>query len=179
MVIIDYFSDVLCVWAYSGQVRLDELQKEFADDILVRHRFMPLFADTRTRVDKAWEDKGGYAGFGAHVQELCAQWPHTRLHPGVWTDCRPSSCTSAHVFLRAVSLCLGLEETGADPQREARAVFDRLVSATRKAFFEQALDVSRLSVLLELLPATGPTAASVKAKIDCCLASCSSPCSAA
>ncbi len=35
---IDYFSDVLCVWAYAAQIRLDELKADarFADSPLVR-----------------------------------------------------------------------------------------------------------------------------------------------
>ena len=28
MITIDYFSDLLCVWAYGGQVRLDALQRD-------------------------------------------------------------------------------------------------------------------------------------------------------
>lgn len=161
MITIDYFSDILCVWAYGGQIRLDELQQEFAGEILVRQRFMPLFADTRTRIGEGWNDKGGFNGFGRHMQEVCAQWGHTRLHSGVWTDCRPTSCTTSHVFLKAVGLCLGLEEAGDDPRPEARAVFDRLSAQTRTAFFEQAKDVSRLPVLLELLGPTGVPADSV------------------
>jgi len=154
VITIDYFSDVLCVWAYGGQVRLDELQQEFAGEILVRQRFMPLFADTHTRIGEGWKDKGGFKGFGRHMQEVCAQWEHTRLHPGAWGDCNPTSCTTPHVFLKAVSLCLGIEQAGDEAHPESRALFDRLVAQTRIGFFEQAQDVSRLSVLLDLLHQT-------------------------
>jgi len=166
VITIDYFSDVLCVWAYGGQVRLDELQQEFAGEILVRQRFMPLFADTRTRIGEGWKDKGGFGAFGRHMQEVCAQWQHTRLHAGAWTECSPSSCTTAHVFLKAVSLCLGIEQSEDDPHIEARAMFDRLVAQTRTEFFEQAKDVSKLSVLLELLGATGIQADAVTKMIE-------------
>ena len=54
MITIDYFSDVLCVWAYGGQVRLEELQRALGDQVLVRQRFMPLFADTRARIGEGW-----------------------------------------------------------------------------------------------------------------------------
>ena len=155
MITIDYFSDVLCVWAYGGQVRLDELQREFAHEVLVRQHFMPLFADTRTRIGEGWKDKGGFVGFGAHMQEVCKQWEHTQLHADVWTACRPSSCMTTHVFLKAVSLCLGLEHADRQPDGGARSVFDALVAQTRAAFFEQAKDVSSLSVLVELLGSTG------------------------
>lgn len=166
MITIDYFSDVLCVWAYGGQVRLDALQREFGDEVLVRHRFMSLFADTRTRIGEGWRDKDGYIGFGRHTQEVCAQWGHARLHPGVWLECRPSSCVTSHVFLKAVSLCLGLEQDGGGCTAASRGRLDRLVAATRAAFFERAQDVSSLAVLLDLLPPSGVPADAVKAKID-------------
>ena len=40
---IDYFSDVLCVWAYLGQIRVDELKKTFGDNVSIHYRFMPIF----------------------------------------------------------------------------------------------------------------------------------------
>ena len=58
VITIDYFSDTLCVWAYAGQIRLNELQREFGEQVLVRHRFMPLFADSATRIAAGWEDQG-------------------------------------------------------------------------------------------------------------------------
>ena len=156
MITIDYFSDVLCIWAYGGQIRLDELQREFAGDILVRQRFMPLFADTRVRIGEGWKDKGGFAGFGQHMHKVCGQWDHTRLHAGVWSECRPTSCTAAHVFLKAAGLCLGLEWVDEDSDAGACARFDRLVARVRSAFFEQARDVSSLPVLTDLLESGDP-----------------------
>ena len=155
VITIDYFSDVLCIWAYAGQVRLDELQREFAGDILVRQRFMPLFADSGTRIGEGWKDKGGFRGFGQHMHKVCSQWEHTRLHADVWSTCRPSSCGSAHLFLKAAGLCLGLERPDQDGDADARALLDRLVATVRVAFFEQAQDISQLRVLLGLLEGTG------------------------
>lgn len=164
MVTIDYFSDVLCVWAYGGQIRLDELQRELGEEILVRQRFMPLFADTATRIGDGWRDKDGFEGFGRHMQEVCAQWEHADLHGDVWTHCRPTSCTTAHVFLVAAGLCLGVDDD--DAPREGRAVFDRLVVRVRKAFFEQARDISRMEVLRTLLASDDPPYDALCARID-------------
>lgn len=166
MITIDYFSDVLCVWAYGGQIRLDELQREFAGEILVRQRFVPLFADTQTRIGEGWKDKDGFEGFARQMHEVCERWEHTRLHRGVWTDCRPTSCTTSHVFLKAVSLRLGLERADEDPNPEARGVMDKLVAQTRTAFFERAKDISSLPVLLEQLGDTGVPVASVMEMIE-------------
>ncbi len=35
---ISYFSDVLCVWAYVSQIRLDELNRQFGDKVEISHR---------------------------------------------------------------------------------------------------------------------------------------------
>jgi len=166
VITIDYFSDVLCVWAYGGQIRLDELQQEFAGELLVRQRFLPLFADTRTRIGEGWKDKGGFDAFGRQMQEVCSQWEHTRLHSGAWNDCRPTSSTTSHVFLKAVSLCLGLEQAEDDPNPEVRTVFDRLVVQTRTDFFEQAKDISSLPVLLDLLESGDPGRGDVMRRIE-------------
>lgn len=165
MITIDYFSDVLCVWAYGGQIRLDELEQEFGERVLVRQRFMALFADTRTRIGAGWKDKGGFEGFGEHLVEVCGQWEHTHLSTDVWTRCRPISCVTAHVFLRAASLCLGLGDSD-DPLRPQRANLDTLVREVRLAFFERAEDISDLAVLMALLPPAGIRASDVRRRID-------------
>lgn len=165
MITIDYFSDVLCVWAYGGQIRLDELQREFGDDIRIRHCFMMLFADTQTRIGEGWKDEGGFAGFGRHLHEVCEQWPHTTPHQDVWTRCRPRSSTSVHVFLKAVGLCLGFDDEDAVSE-DNRKLFDGLVAEARLLFFEQGKDVSQLSVLLPLLDKAGLSETAVRDKID-------------
>jgi predicted DsbA family dithiol-disulfide isomerase len=164
LITIDYFSDVLCIWAYGGQVRLDELQKTFGTDVLVRHRFMSLFADTQTRIGEGWAGQGGFDGFGHHMQEVCDQWPHTHLHADVWTRCRPCSCTTAHVFLKAAGLLLGIEDT--EPDRDACTVHERLVTRVRTAFFEHGEDVASMAVLRELLDADMPAMASITERIN-------------
>lgn len=42
-IVIDHFSDVLCVWAYAAQIRMDELKREFGEQIQVNYHFMPVF----------------------------------------------------------------------------------------------------------------------------------------
>ncbi len=166
MITIDYFSDVLCIWAYGGQVRLDELQREFAGDVLVRHHFMGLFADTQGRIAEGWKDEGGFEGFAAHMQEVCEQWDHVQPSPDVWRGCRPVSCTTAHVFLKAVALCLGLEQDDGTVDTATRVRFDRLVGTVRAAFFAHGQDIARRDVLLGLLGDGDPTAQQVAKRID-------------
>jgi len=58
----DHFSDVLCIRAYGGQVRLDELARRLPDQLGVTYRFILLFGDTKQRIGKGWGDRCGFAG---------------------------------------------------------------------------------------------------------------------
>ncbi len=40
---IHYFTDVLCIWAWISQRRIDELAEEFGDQIKIEHRFVDVF----------------------------------------------------------------------------------------------------------------------------------------
>jgi predicted DsbA family dithiol-disulfide isomerase len=70
------------------------------------------------------------------------------------------------VFLRAAALCLGCDDAGEDSDRAALAAFDGLTAEVRRAFFERALDVSRMDVLLGLLGPSGPASDEVRGRID-------------
>lgn len=165
MITIDYFSDVLCVWAYGGQIRVDELERTFSDRVIVRQHFVTLFADTPTRIGEGWKQQGGFDGFAEHLKKVCAQWPHTHLHGNVWTRCRPVSCLTSHIFLRAAAIALGADDDdNADPQ--ARARFSQLVMAVRCAFFEQARDIADMGVLTELLDEADLSEGQVRRLID-------------
>jgi predicted DsbA family dithiol-disulfide isomerase len=71
---IHYFTDVLCVWAYLAQVRLDELIKNNASDIEISYHFMPIFGNTEHRIGEGWKDKGSYAAFGQHTRKVCVAY---------------------------------------------------------------------------------------------------------
>ena len=43
---IKYFSDVLCVWAYASQARIDAVKETFGDDVQITQRFCSVFGDT-------------------------------------------------------------------------------------------------------------------------------------
>ena len=36
---ITYFSDVLCIWAYVAQARIDAVKKKFGDTVQIKHQF--------------------------------------------------------------------------------------------------------------------------------------------
>lgn len=98
-VVIDYYTDALCVWAYFGQVKVDELKREFGERVVLRHRFIPLFGCCESRIGQG---EGGYEGYSAHVLELARNFPHVEVHPRIWLDVRPASSLPVHLVLKAV-----------------------------------------------------------------------------
>jgi len=158
MLTIDYFSDVLCIWAFGGQVRVDELEQQFGNQIELRYRFIPIFAAAKSNIEKVWKDQGGFAGFNRHLQTVAEQWPHVSCHPGLWLDdCMPASSTTPHVILKAVSL---LEEQAiVDSDRHAefdgKTRFEALMWKIRQAFFQAGQNISEFSVLEKLAGEVG------------------------
>src|SRR6516165_1727568 len=48
---ISYFSDVLCVWAYISEVRIDAIKEKFGEAVRIEHHFCSVFGDTATKVN--------------------------------------------------------------------------------------------------------------------------------
>lgn len=143
---VEYFSDVLCIWAYGGQIRLDELKQHCGDQLQITHRFLPLFAATGQRLDREWGTRGGQPAYAAHVQAIASGWSHVKLHPGVWRENVPASSTPAHLFLKAVQL---LAQRGrlAEKRKDAVNRFEAIAWRVRCAFFEEARNVGHRKVL--------------------------------
>ena len=135
------FSDVLCIWAYIAQARIDEVELQYGEQVEVDYRFCSVFADTRHKMATVWKDRGGYEGFADHLQEVGTQFEHINLHPGIWRECKPMSSTPAHLTLKAVQAC--------SPEQA-----EQLLHNVRKAFFERALDISNADILELLLQET-------------------------
>lgn len=142
------FSDVLCVWAYVAQVRLDKLRDAWGEHIRITHRYINLFGDTATRIGAGWAGRGGYAGFGQHVVEVCASFPQVRVSPDVWALCRPCTSGNAHLLLKAAQL---LEQDDRIPPGAAA----QLAWALRLAFFRDARDIAEFGVVLDVAAQCG------------------------
>ena len=140
---IEYFSDLLCVWAYIAQARIEELQANFGEQVQIHTRFCGVFGDTAFKVGTGWKKRGGYAGFARHVHEVGEQFGHVELHPDLWTRVRPASSAAAHLVVKAVQR---LETDDAGP-----AAAEQLAWALRLAFFRDARDIARWSVLQDVL----------------------------
>jgi predicted DsbA family dithiol-disulfide isomerase len=165
---ISYVSDVLCVWAYVAEVRLDTLRKEFGASIELEYRFIPIFGATRYRIAEGWKDRGGYAGFGAHIREVAKDFPHVTVAPRVWDEVAPTTSAAAHEMLCAARL---LQDEGAissdrSSDRRGRTLFEESIWRVRAAFFEQARDVSDRRVLLDVLAEAGLPIPKIEAKLS-------------
>jgi predicted DsbA family dithiol-disulfide isomerase len=155
---IVYFSDVLCVWAYIAQLRIDAVRQAFGDQVVFEHRFCSVFGDAARKIPAAWGDKGGYAGFNAHLRESAAAFPEIALNPDLWLSVRPASSWGAHLFLKAVQLD---EAAGGGPPGLAESV----VRALRHAFFAQGRDIGRRDVQDDVAASLGVELARIQALI--------------
>jgi predicted DsbA family dithiol-disulfide isomerase len=146
---IEYFSDVLCVWAYGAQIRLDQLKQDFGDQVQIAHRFLPLFAATAERIQREWGARGGYAGYNEHVRQIVSTWPHVEVHPQIWLENVPASSMPAHLFLKAVQLLEQRGQLGKTPPtgKEATGALEVAAWRVRLAFFKEARDVAQQVVL--------------------------------
>ncbi len=141
---VSYFSDVLCVWAYVAQIKLDELRRQFGDRICVKHRFLHLFGDVAARMETGWADKGGAAGYSRHVQQIAARFDHIAVDPEIWTRNVPSTSMSCHLFLKAIQLLetQGVVSAAPDERFDGRSVVEEAVSRCRLGFFRDLKDIA-------------------------------------
>lgn len=138
---IYYYSDILCIWAWIAQLRIDELHRQLEDKIEIHHHFVDVFGDVQHKIDSSWCDRGGYPGYAAHVHTAAENFPELKIHPAVWHEVRPTSSANAHLVIKACELA-----------------YDAATSHTaeltlRRAFFLDAMDISNLDRLFEILAA--------------------------
>jgi predicted DsbA family dithiol-disulfide isomerase len=150
---LTYYSDILCVWAYIAQARVDEVAEQFAADVSIDYRFCSVFGDTAHKIGTGWADRGGYEGFAEHVHEAVSEFDHVTLHPEIWQRDRPASSTPAHILVK------GVQRVDA---HQCSAVLHEL----RRAFFERCLDIGRWSVLQAVLEAVDVSVEAVREAID-------------
>lgn len=156
---IIHYSDILCIWAYIGQVRIDELIADFGDRVAVEYRLFPVFGHARGKFEKQWADRGGVAGYSRHVRHLAEQFEHVDLHPDVWTATAPRSSLPAHLYLCALRLA-------ESEKRVAAGAFTGMARALRLAFFAEGADISQRGVLRGLLEREGLAVDELEAYID-------------
>ncbi|MBT8131073.1 MAG: DsbA family protein [Gammaproteobacteria bacterium] len=155
---IDYYSDLLCVWAYVGHERTCELQRQFPGQLQWAWHYLPVFGDVQTKFDDQWKDRGGAEGYAAHVREIIADFDHVKLNSQCWKTVQPASSAPAHLWLAAARLAEGAGDL--PPESE-----EKLAWALRTAFFEQALNIAEQATLIEVSNSLGIDSAVLLARL--------------
>lgn len=147
---ISYYSDVLCIWAYAAERRLQELTDAFGDQISIDSHYCSVFPDAWGKI----EGRGGFEKFNAHLREVAARFPHITVNDAVWLRGRPRTSASPHQFLKAVEL---VDRDSGDPA--TRPYLERLSTRAarevRLAFFAEAQDVSDWNVQRDIAARLG------------------------
>lgn len=151
--VIDYYTDILCVWAWIAQPRLEELQRQWGQQIEVRHRYVDVFGDAHSKITQRWGASDGFAKFNAHIAHSAEPFADTPVNPAIWTKPRPRSSLPAHLLLKAVGIV-----SGGDAVKT-------MALQIRRAFFVEAQDIGHLSLLFELAKHQGLDSEALKAAV--------------
>lgn len=154
---IDYFTDILCIWAHVSQPRVDELKKQFGSQIKLHYYFIPVFGCVKNRIEEGWKEKGGYQGFNEHVQNVCEQFQHTEICGDLWKVTQPTTSLTSHHFLKSAQLLEKKAIISDEPKKEfgGNSLFEELMWRVRLAFFRDHKDISKQAVLVEIAKELG------------------------
>ena len=143
---IDYYSDTLCIWAYTAKIKIDEMKKQFAGQISINYRYTPLFVDMHAMLEENWADKGGLQGYNTIMHKLNGMFPYVEVHPDIGLKNLPRSSASCHMFLKAIDLLEQRDEIKSDDEQNTlQEQADWLI---RLGYFRDARDVSQQTVLM-------------------------------
>ena len=135
---IEYFSDILCIWAWITQRRIEELNAHFGDRINIRHLYVDIFGDTVTRIHSQWADKGLYEGFCTHVVDAASPYESATVDHEVWIRTQPATSANAHLAIKAVELTC------------SKQISIEFATLLRKSFFVDCKDIGNLEVIYQL-----------------------------
>ncbi|NOZ41826.1 MAG: disulfide bond formation protein DsbA [Alphaproteobacteria bacterium] len=152
--VIDYYTDILCVWAWIAQRRNDELEDQWGNKIDLRPHWLDIFGDTATRIGKQWQDRGGYNGFGKHVLDSSSPYDNAPVSATIWQQARPATSATAHRVLKAVELAFSAQTALS------------FATTIRKSFFVDTQDIARLDILLSLAEQDGLSPDKLSAHLD-------------
>ncbi len=153
-IVIDYYSDILCVWAWIAQRRNEELNDKLLGKIEWRYHYLDIFGDASNKIPNQWQDKRGFTGFSNHIQKAAAPYPDAPINTELWKSVRPNSSANPHLVLKGIELTLGAK------------VSIELALLFRQAFFIDGKDISHLAVLFGLIEKAGYSVDEVKKSID-------------
>jgi len=161
---ITHFSDVLCVWGYIAQRRIDELKLEFGECLNLQYHFIPIFASVDAKMQQNWGHRGGISAYAEMVRGLADKFDHIEIHDDIWIKNTPTSSASCHLFLKAVQL---VEEKGEMPVMSVNSsALESVAWEMRLAFFKELVNISELSAQLEIAEKLGLPVGKIQAEIS-------------
>ncbi|MCB1663055.1 MAG: DsbA family protein [Pseudomonadales bacterium] len=156
---ITHFSDILCVWAYISEIRIDQLHADFGDRIELDFRLFPVFGNVKGKMETQWQDRGGIAAYSQHVTSVASQFTHLKINPKVWLHNPPTSSLPSHLYLSAIRIAEQAEVID-------QGAFLRFKKLLRSAFFAELKDISNTDVLNELVAQMNLPKALIQEKIN-------------
>jgi len=166
VITISHFSDVLCIWAYIAQIRVDELKREHAAAVDLQYHFFPVFGAVDALLEKNWSAQGGVGAYNKHVLSLLDKFDHIQVNPNLWLINQPKSSLPCHLHFKAVQLLEAEGHLPPDPDAGHNSCFESYAWRVRQAFFKDAENVSDYDVLMYLAEQHGLPVNLVEEKIN-------------
>lgn len=152
--IVDYYSDILCVWAWIAQRRIDELTSDFSHKVEFRYRYIDIFGNAKNRIQNKWANNGLFEGFNKHIINSASPYETAEINSDIWLKTKPTSSANAHLILKAIEHANG------------KHIAINFALELRKAFFIDAVDISNLKSLHKLAIKHGISIAPINQLID-------------
>ncbi|MCP3678053.1 MAG: disulfide bond formation protein DsbA [Deltaproteobacteria bacterium] len=151
-VTIIYFSDMLCIWAYLAQIRIDEVKIQFGNRVELEYHFIQVFGSVESKMEQNWNHRGGVPAYSEHVQEIASRFDHIDVHPEIWNNNTPTTSGSCHLFLKAIQILEAQKELSSisKPEDNHKSVFEAIVWELRLAFFRDLIDISKFHAQMEI-----------------------------
>ena len=163
-----YFTDILCVWAYIAQVRINELKIKFGSDVIFKEHFVSVFGAVEQKMEQNWGDKGGVAAYCKFIQEGASDYAHVEIHRDIWAKNTPTTSGSCHVLLKAIQILESRNELSlpGDLNNPENTVFAEVAWELRVAFFRDLLDISSYEVQKSVVEKLGLSIEQIQKVID-------------
>lgn len=147
-----YFTDILCVWAYIAQVRIDQIKSKFGTSIVLQEHFVSVFGAVESKIEQNWGNKGGVSAYCKHVQEVTSEYDHIEIHPDIWAKNTPTTSGSCHIFLKAIQILESRNELqlNCNALSSGKSVFEIVSWELRLAFFRDLIDISSHKAQMEV-----------------------------
>jgi len=160
---IMHFSDVLCIWGYVAQIRMDKLEEKFADKVSLDYHFIQVFGSVAAKIEQNWGHRGGVEAYGKMVCDVASRYEHIDVHEDVWVKNTPTSSASCHLFLKAIQL---LDKKGEMPSvNDYSSIIEKVTGDMRTAFFQNLIDISAVSAQYALAENLGLPIDKIQAEI--------------